>query len=325
MSGRVVMLSGGVGGAKLVQGMSQVVPDEALTVIVNTGDDFQHMGLWISPDIDSVLYALSGLEDPERGWGRRGETWTFMGALEALGGPSWFRLGDGDLAMHVERTRRRSAGEGLGAITRQFALALGIGAEIVPMSDDPAPTLVQTDEGVLGFQDYFVNRRCEPRVRSFRFPDSQRVTAHERALAALHDPLLRAVIIGPSNPFVSIDPILAVPGLRTALENVRAPIVAVTPIVDGRAIKGPAAKMLAELGLPVTGGAVGRHYAGLIDGFVLDLADMQASEAAPAGVRLFHLDTVMRDRPARRRLAAQVLAIADGLPGRGTRPRVPRS
>jgi LPPG:FO 2-phospho-L-lactate transferase len=322
MSARVVMLSGGVGGAKLVQGMSQIVPAGALTVIVNTGDDFEHLGLWISPDIDSVLYALAGLDDPERGWGRRQETWTFMAALEALGGANWFRLGDGDLAMHIERTRRRAAGERLGAITRQLAAALGIRAEVVPMSDDPVPTRVETDEGVLGFQEYFVNRRCEPRVRAFRFAGAEGAAAHAGALAALADPELRAVVIGPSNPFVSIDPILAVPGLRTALERVRAPVVAVTPIVGGRALKGPAAKMLAELNLPVTGCAVARHYADLIDAFVLDAADAPAPEPPPPGVRLFHTDTIMRDPPARRRVAADVLGIADLLASGGARAQV---
>ncbi len=314
MNSRVVALSGGVGGAKLVQGLSQLLDGAALTAIVNTGDDFEHLGLRISPDIDSVVYALAGLDDPERGWGRCGESWTFMAALQALGGPSWFALGDGDLAMHVERTRRMAEGATLGEVTQQLARALGVRARVVPMSDDPVRTRVDTDEGELGFQDYFVNRRCAPRIRSLRFEGAERARAHPEALAALRAPELRLVIVCPSNPFVSIGPILAVPGMRAALESVRAPVVAVTPIIGGRAVKGPAAKMLAELGLAVSGRAVACHYADLIDAFVLDRIDeREPAGDAPAGMRLLYADTLMRDRDDRRRLAAEVLSLAESL------------
>lgn len=332
MNSRVVALSGGVGGAKLVQGLSQLLDGAALTAIVNTGDDFEHLGLRISPDIDSVLYALAGLDDPERGWGRREESWTFMAALKALGGPSWFALGDGDLALHIERTRRMAEGATLGEVTRQLAGALGVQTRVVPMSDDPVRTRVDTDEGELGFQDYFVNRRCAPRIRSLRFEGAERARAHPEALAALRAPDLRMVIVCPSNPFVSIDPILAVPGLRAALDSVRAPVVAVTPIVAGRALKGPAAKMLAELGLAVSARAVARHYAGLIDAFVLDRLDGQEPAAdAAAGMRLLYTDTLMRDHTDRRRLAAEVLSLAEPAAGeaipaptRGARMADPR-
>ena len=314
MSGRVVALSGGVGGAKLVQGLSQLLDGAALTAIVNTGDDFEHLGLRISPDIDSVVYALAGLDDPERGWGRRGESWTFMAALKALGGPTWFALGDGDLALHVERTRRMAEGATLGEVTQQLARALGVRARVVPMSDDPVRTRVDTDDGELGFQDYFVNRRCAPRIRSLRFEGAERARAHPEALAALRAPDLRLVIVCPSNPFVSIEPILAVPGMRAALESVRAPVVAVTPIIGGRAVKGPAAKMLAEFGLAVSARAVARHYAGLIDAFVLDRIDAQEPAGdAPGGMRLVYADTLMRDGDDRRRLAAEVLSLAEPL------------
>ena len=332
MNSRVVALSGGVGGAKLVQGLSQLLDGAALTAIVNTGDDFEHLGLRISPDIDSVLYALAGLDDPERGWGRREESWTFMAALKALGGPSWFALGDGDLALHIERTRRMAEGATLGEVTRQLAGALGVQTRVVPMSDDSVRTRVDTDEGELGFQDYFVNRRCAPRIRSLRFEGAERARAHPEALAALRAPDLRMVIVCPSNPFVSIDPILAVPGLRAALDSVRAPVVAVTPIVAGRALKGPAAKMLAELGLAVSARAVARHYAGLIDAFVLDRLDGQEPAAdAAAGMRLLYTDTLMRDHTDRRRLAAEVLSLAEPAAGeaipaptRGARMADPR-
>ncbi len=314
MNSRVVALSGGVGGAKLVQGLSQLLDGAALTAIVNTGDDFEHLGLRISPDIDSVVYALAGLDDPERGWGRCGESWTFMAALKALGGPTWFALGDGDLALHVERTRRMAEGATLGEVTQQLARALGVRARVVPMSDDPVRTRVITDEGELGFQDYFVNRRCAPRIRSLRFEGADRARAHPEALEALSAPDLRLVIVCPSNPFVSIEPILAVPGMRAALESARAPVIAVTPIIGGRAVKGPAAKMLAELGLAVSARAVARHYSGLIDAFVLDRIDEQEPAAdAPAGMRLVYADTLMRDRDDRRRLAAEVLSLAEPL------------
>ena len=325
MSAPVVALSGGVGGAKLAQGLSDLVDGEALTVIVNTGDDFEHLGLHISPDIDSVVYAMAGLDDPQRGWGRRDESWAFMAALTALGGPDWFALGDGDLAMHVERTRRLAAGVRLEAVTQALATALGVRARIVPMSDDAVRTRVHTDQGVLAFQEYFVHRRCEPRIRSFRFEGVERARAHAAAIGALRDPGLRAVVICPSNPFVSIDPILAVPGMRAALGQVCAPVIAVTPIVGGRAVKGPAAKMLAELGLAVSGESVAQHYAGLIDAFVFDVADGQApAPAGPPGMRGFRLDTLMRGPEERRRLAAEVLALADRLAAEGFTGRAGR-
>ena len=323
MTGGVVALSGGVGGAKLAQGLYRVVDPDALTVIVNTGDDFEHLGLKISPDIDSVIYALADLDDLERGWGRRAETWSFMAALTALGAPAWFRLGDGDLAMHVERTRLQADGRTLGEVTAHIARALGIRAHVVPMSDAPVPTMVDTDQGVLGFQEYFVNRRCEPRIRSFSFHGAQSAVPPQAALAAIGDPSLRAIVICPSNPFVSIDPILAIPGFRAALAAAPAPVVAVTPIVGGRAIKGPAAKMLLELGLPVSGLEVARHYAGLIDAFVLDQADASLTggscDSRDVGVPVFHADTMMHCAEDRRRLAAQVLAIADRLARGGRR------
>ncbi len=322
MTTHVVALSGGVGGAKLAQGLYSVLEPDSLTVIVNTGDDFEHLGLRISPDIDSVVYSLADLDDPNRGWGRRGETWSFMAALRTLGAPSWFQLGDGDLAMHVERSRLLAQGRKLGDVTAQLAGALGIRARIIPMSDEPVPTLVETDEGILGFQEYFVARRCEPRVRSFSYRGAGAATAREGALTAIADPALCAIVICPSNPFVSIDPILAIPGLRAALAAAHAPIVAVTPIIGGRAVKGPAAKMLVELGLPVTGREVARHYSGLIDAFVLDVVDATAAdgdwESGVADVPIFNADTMMRTTADRRRLASEVLSIAARLP-RGAR------
>ena len=270
MTGHIVALSGGVGGAKLAHGLSLALPPEELSIIVNTGDDFRHLGLHIAPDLDSVLYALAGLSDPARGWGRRDETWTFMEALKGLSGESWFQLGDGDLAMHVERSWRLAQGAGLSEVTAHLCRALGIAARVLPMSDDPVRTRVRTADGWLDFQEYFVRRRCIPAVQEFLFVGAETARAQPDALAALERRDLRAIIICPSNPFVSVEPILAVPGLRAAIRQSHAPVVAVTPIIGGKAIKGPAAKMMTELGLDVSGAAVARRYAGLIDGFVID-------------------------------------------------------
>src|SRR6266581_2946314 len=213
----VVALSGGVGGAKLALGLYRTLPADTLTIVANTGDDFEHLGLMVSPDLDSLLYTLSGQDNPELGWGRRGETWTFMEALGALGGETWFRLGDGDLATHVERTRRLKAGESLSAIIDDFRRRLGVTARLLPMSDDPVRTRLRTPEGWLDFQDYFVRLRCSPAVSELTFAGAEMARPHPDFVAALDDPMLRLVVLCPSNPFISIDPILAVPGIRAAL------------------------------------------------------------------------------------------------------------
>jgi LPPG:FO 2-phospho-L-lactate transferase len=310
-SGSVVALSGGVGGAKLSLGLSRVLGPGALTVIINTGDDFDHLGLRICPDIDTTLYTLAGLANQELGWGRADESWAFMETLATLGGESWFRLGDRDLALHVERTRRLRAGETLGAFTRDVARRLGIAATLVPMSDAAVRTRVSTSEGRLDFQDYFVRRRCEPVVSGLHFEGAAQAPPSPEALGALADPQLEAIIVCPSNPYLSIDPILALPALRQALQQAHAPVIAVTPIVGGRAIKGPTAKIMAELGVPLSAAAIASHYGTLIDGFVLDRTDaaLQADISCPV-----HLtDTVMVTLADRERLAREALAFAHTL------------
>jgi LPPG:FO 2-phospho-L-lactate transferase len=311
MTGHVVALCGGVGGAKLAQGLGAALPPEELSLIVNTGDDFQHLGLHISPDLDSVIYALAGLSDPVRGWGRRDETWTFMGALKGLGGESWFQLGDGDLAMHVERTWRLAQGATLSEVTDHMCQALRVGIRVLPMSDDPVRTRVLTADGWLDFQEYFVHRQCRPAVRGFTFAGAETARAQPDALAALERRDLRAIIICPSNPFVSVEPILAVPGIRAAIQQSRAPVVAVTPIIGGKAIKGPAAKMMAELRLDVSGEAVARRYAGIIDGFVIDHTDPLPESWQD--IKFFSAATLMNTTDDRLRLAHAVLQTADGL------------
>jgi len=307
----VVALCGGIGGAKLALGLSRIVPGDDLMLVGNTGDDFDHLGLMISPDLDTVMYTLAGLDDPQRGWGRRNETWTFMGALGALGGETWFALGDGDLATHVERTRRRAAGEALSAITADFCRRLGIAARLVPMTDDSVRTSLRTEEGWLDFQDYFVRRRCAPRVREIAYDGAASARAHPDVLAALRERRLRAIVICPSNPFLSIEPILAVAGVREAIARAAAPVVAVSPIIGGRAVKGPTAKMMTELGLEVSAVAVARRYQDLLDGYVLDRADAAGAEKLGIPVTLAH--TLMTTLADREELARRVLASADAL------------
>ena len=307
--GKVVAFSGGVGGAKLALGLARVLGVDDLTVIVNTGDDFCHLGLAISPDIDTLLYTLSGLSNQELGWGRRDETWTFMSAMQQLGGDTWFRLGDGDLALHVERTRRLTAGESLSMITDSLRRRLGISACIIPMSDDPVHTQLCTETGWLDFQDYFVRLRCEPVVREITFTGAQDARPAEGILQALGSPDLRAVVICPSNPMLSVEPILAVPGIREAIVACSAPVIAVSPIIGGKAVKGPTAKLMRELNMEPSATAAARRYAGLIDAFVLD--DMDAGAVLPDGVSAFQAPILMQTLEDRERLAQTVLDFAD--------------
>lgn len=313
MSGAVLALSGGVGGAKLALGLARVLEPGALTVVANTGDDFDHLGLAISPDIDTLLYTLSGLADPARGWGRRDETWNFMAALERLGGPDWFALGDADLALHVQRSLRLAQGDALDAITADFARALGIATRIVPMCNERVRTRVRSDDGWLDFQDYFVRLRCAPVVRALAFDGAAaaRPCAALRRLAARDGAPLRAVVLCPSNPYLSIDPILALPGVRAALAACPAPVVAVSPIVAGDAVKGPTAKLMRELGLQVGHAAVARHYAGLVDALVVDADEPGLRAAGSVDVDIVVAPTLMTSLADRERLAGVVLSAAD--------------
>lgn len=311
MGGRIVALSGGVGGAKLVLGLAHAMPPERLTVIVNTGDDFEHLGLAISPDLDTLLYTLSGQANPETGWGRRDEGWRFMEAMAELGGETWFRLGDHDLATHVERTRRLAAGATLTEVTAVFAARLGVKVGVLPMSDQKLRTEVQTPAGPLPFQLYFVRERAVPPVTGFRFVGRETARANPMALQALEQAGLTAILIGPSNPFISIDPILAVPGLRQAIRNAGVPVVAVSPIVAGRALKGPTAKMMTELGIETSALGVARHYRGLVDGFVLDERDAALALSIEAEGMAVHVSgTVMATLDDRVRLGRAVLEFA---------------
>lgn len=318
--GLVVALSGGIGGAKLALGLSRVLKGEDLTVVANTGDDFEHLGLHISPDLDTLMYTLAGLNDPERGWGLKDETWHFMEAMATLGGETWFSLGDKDLATHVERTRRLKAGESLTAITRDFCRRLGVTARVLPMSDDPVRTRLHTAAGWLDFQDYFVRQRSEPVIRDIAFAGAGDSRAQPQALAALRDPGLRAVIVCPSNPFISIEPILAVPGLRATLRACTAPVVAVSPIIGGQAVKGPTAKMLSELGIEVSASAVAHRFADFLDGYVID--ECEGPDADAFGLPVLRAPILMKAIGDKMRLAETVLTFADSfaaLPARARR------
>jgi LPPG:FO 2-phospho-L-lactate transferase len=304
----IVVVSGGIGGAKLCLGLQRVLSDGALRVIVNTGDDFTHLGLYISPDVDTTVYTLAGLANQELGWGRADETWTFMRVLESLGAPTWFKLGDGDLALHIERTRRLAAGETLTSITADVAQHLGISSRVIPMSDDPVRTLVQTRGGVLGFQEYFVRERCGPAITGLQFQGAEAARISSAATESLRDSSLRAIVIAPSNPYLSIDPILAIPGMRAALRAAGVPIIAVTPIIGDAAVKGPTAKIMRELGVTPSPLAVAEHYRGLIDGFVLDARDASVAEQIQLPVQT--CDTLMLTLDDRERVARCVTEFA---------------
>jgi LPPG:FO 2-phospho-L-lactate transferase len=311
--GSYVVLSGGSGGVKLAVGLAQVLK-ERLAIVVNTGDDFSHLGLHISPDVDTVLYSLAGVVNEETGWGRRGETWTFMRALGDLGGPTWFKLGDGDLATHIDRACRLRAGETLTEVGARQAATLGIAARILPMTDASVSTMVETDAGTLSFQEYFVRDQCKPALRAIRFDGAGAARPTVEVIEVLSAPDLAGIIIGPSNPWLSVDPILAVPGMREALKASGAPIIAVSPIVAGMAVKGPTAKIMAELGLQPDSRAVARHYAGLIDGFVIDSADETLEKEM--GVATAVTNTMMRTLDNKIALARECMAFCGRLADR---------
>jgi LPPG:FO 2-phospho-L-lactate transferase len=303
---KIVALAGGVGGAKLAHGLAQILAPQDLTVIVNTGDDFEHYGLYICPDLDTVCYTLAGLANPETGWGRVNETWNVIENASMLGGPEWFRLGDKDLGTHLERTRRLNNGQTLTQITKDFCRAWGIEHTILPMSDQPVRTIVDTDEGELAFQEYFVHRRCEPHVKGFRFDGIDKAEPAPGVYEAIQS--AEAIVICPSNPWVSIDPILTLLSPLLSGEGLRVKFVAVSPIIGGQTVKGPAAKMYRELGIKPSALAVANHYLGLATGFVLDGIDEQLKgDIMGLNMRTLVTNTLMNSLDNRSRLANDVL------------------
>lgn len=310
----LLALAGGVGGARMSHGFAQILPPQSLTVMVNIGDDFEHLGLTICPDLDTVCYTLAGLANPETGWGRSGETYTAMDAARLLGSSDWFRLGDRDLGTHLARTERLRRGEALSAITADFCRAWQVGPRVLPASDDRVPTIVLAQDGPdldyeLPFQDYFVRLRCQPKVRGFRFEGVEQARPAPGVLESIQS--AQAIVICPSNPWVSIDPILSIPGIRTAIlarKQAGVPVLAVSPILGGQTVKGPAAKMYAELGLQPSALAVARHYRDLLSGFVLDEQDAsQVPDVQALGIQPLAADILMRTVADRARLAQVVL------------------
>jgi LPPG:FO 2-phospho-L-lactate transferase len=308
---RVLALAGGVGGSKLARGLADVLPSQSLTIVINTGDDTEHFGLYVAPDIDTVVYAIAGLNDPARGWGLAQDSWAFMDAIEKLGGPTWFRLGDRDLATKAERTRRLREGATLSVATQAIASALGVQHTIAPMSDQRVRTMLDTDAGRLAFHDYFVRRRCEPRVIGTHFEGATEARPSPTFAAALAADDLDAIVLCPSNPFLSIAPIMAITGVRAAQSARRAPLVAVSPIVAGQAIKGPAARMMQDFGYEASPRGLMQIYGELLDGIVIDSAD--AHYADTLGAPVLVTQTIMKDRADSDRLAKGVLEFASGL------------
>ncbi|MEM7444585.1 MAG: 2-phospho-L-lactate transferase [Pseudomonadota bacterium] len=312
----VVAISGGVGGAKLSQGLAAEIDASDMTVVVNTGDDSFQYGLFVTPDIDTQLYTLSGRADLERGWGRKDETWNAMDALRELGEEVWFNLGDKDLGTNLLRTMRLARGDRLTRITADFARSFGLRETILPMCDSPVSTLLKCDDGDYDFQEWFVAAKCVPKVREIVFRGANEARMTKEVAAALTQPDLAAIIVCPSNPYLSIAPILAVPGLRQALIDADAPVVGVTPVIGGEAVKGPTAAMMRNFGLSVTAAAAARLHADIFDGYILDERDAdQAAEFAGigSGLAVATADTMMTDLAAKLRLARAALDFADRL------------
>ena len=300
---KVVALTGGVGGAKFVRGLHLAGLGGDLTAIVNTGDDFTHLGLHVSPDIDTLLYTLAGLSNRTLGWGREGESWNFMAALKSVGGPDWFNLGDGDLALHVLRTHRLTGGETLSSIVSDYARAWGIEANILPMSDDPVRTVCHTQEGPLAFQEYFVREQCRPAMQRIIFEGAGEARATPGVIDAIVS--AEAIFVAPSNPYLSVDPILAVSEIREALNSASAPVVVISPIVGGKAVKGPTSKLMHELGLEPSNDTIADHYGSLADAMVHD-----PSDAAPQSLTALAIDTMMRSDADKLRVARAAMDFA---------------
>lgn len=309
----VLALTGGVGGAKLAAGLAAVLPPAQLDIVANTGDDFEHLGLYIAPDLDSVMYALAGINDRSRGWGVADESWNFLDALSSLHGANWFQLGDKDLAVHVQRTELLRQGLNLSEATCALCEALGIKHSLLPMSNDRVRTMVDTEQGELEFQEYFVARQCEPKVIGFRFEGQESAHPLPAYQARLQNNEYQAVIVCPSNPFVSVDPILGLAGLKKHLGSLAVPVAAVSPIIGGKALKGPAAKMLQELDMPCDALGVARYYQGIISHFVIDEQDASlASQIEELGMHVLCMPTIMRSVDDQNELASTLLQQLSG-------------
>jgi len=303
---KVVALAGGVGGSKMVNGLAQILPPENLFVIVNTGDDFEHLGLHISPDLDTVMYGLAGVNNPPTGWGRADETWGVICELEQLDGPAWFKLGDKDLANHLLRTQWLREGYSLSWVTAQLCWRFGVSQRVVPMADTPVRTIVHTDEGKLAFQHYFVRRRCEPGVQKLVYEGADTAEVSPDIKSAINSAGL--IVITPSNPLLSIDPILSLPGMTDLIRTAPVPKIAVSPIIGGKAVKGPAAKIMQELGMAVSPVGVASHLKHILTGFVFDSEDRNLqNQLEDLGLKTIHTNTLMQSPQDQARLAREVI------------------
>ena len=304
----IVALSGGIGGAKLANGLNEIVAGDQLSVIVNTGDDFEHLGLHICPDIDTMIYTLAGVNNPVTGWGRDGESWSFMSALAELAGADWFQLGDKDLAQNVLRTSKLSSGATLSEVTAYLAKQFSLKASIVPMTDDKVRTMVATSLGTMEFQHYFVRSQCEPLVRSIYFENAEKASPAPAFAEILESDSIDAFVICPSNPYLSIDPILSVPGVREGLQNNKAPVIAVSPIVSGDSLKGPTSKIMSELGIECSATQIARHYTNLIDTLIIDSRDEALQKPIESlGIRAVVADIEMQNKHDQCKLADRVV------------------
>lgn len=307
---QIVALCGGVGGAKLADGLQQCLAPGTLRIVVNTGDDFEHRGLWICPDLDTVLYTLGGVANASQGWGRADESWEVQAEWRGRGLDTWFQLGDRDIALHLYRRELQSQGMRLTGISRALAARFGVPSDLLPMCDAPAPTTVLTDEGEMAFQEYFVKHRCRPTVRGFHYGGAGGAGLTPEIRGAMEDPDLEGIILCPSNPYLSVAPILAVPGMRQCLLNARVPIIAVSPIIGGAAVKGPAAKIMQELDLPVSPLQIAREYTDFLDAMLIDEGDAALlGMREPGEPELLTAPVLMRTPEDRRTLAAACLGL----------------
>ena len=302
----IVALAGGVGGSKLAYGLAQIVAPEHLTIIVNTGDDFEHLGLYIAPDLDTVMYTLAGVNNPATGWGVKDESWNMMAAMARYAGPTWFQLGDRDLATHLLRTKWLSDNYTYNWVTKELCRRLGVRCAVLPMTEEPVRTMVQTEEGELAFQEYFVKRKCEPVVTALRYAGAEAAQPSREVVNALRQS--DAIILCPSNPLLSIDPILALPTMRRVMAASRSPKIAVSPLVGGQALKGPAAKLMQELNMDVSATGVARHLHDVLTDFVIDHADASEEQAIKdLGLRTLVTGTIMTNNETKVQLAQEIL------------------
>lgn len=307
--GNILCLCGGVGGAKLAYGFSKILPAENLNIIVNTGDDFEHINLPISPDIDTVTYTLAEKNNSQQGWGLADETWQFMDKLKKENpSESWFQIGDKDLKHHQARQQLLKQGKSLSQVTQLLCNKMQIASNIIPMSDQPVRTMIKTDDGDLSFQHYFVREQCQPKISGFYFQGIETAQASPNFINALHDKNLSAVVICPSNPFVSIDPILALNGIKEQLHHINVPVIAISPIINGQAIKGPTSKMMDELNIPKTSAAIAEHYHSIIDCLVIDNSDQaEQKRIVKIGVKTAVTQTLMKNKTDKIALAKFIL------------------